>query len=68
MFAISGERLTMRLRSTCFKTMLKQDLEFYDKPENNVGTLTTRLAVEAASVQGATGAKVGYIKLNLNNH
>lgn len=67
MFAYSGENMTKRLRSECFKTMLKQDLEWFDKQENNVGSLTARLAVETAAIQGATGAKIGNILMNIAN-
>lgn len=67
MFSISGENMTKRIRSECFKSMLKQDLEWFDKEENNVGQLTTRLAVEAAAVQGATGPKIGNILMNIAN-
>ena len=52
MFGISGENLTKSLRSQGFKTMLSQEVAWYDDPANNVGTLCTRLAVEAAAVQG----------------
>jgi hypothetical protein len=52
MFGISGENLTRRLRSKGFKTMLSQEIGWFDEPDNNIGALTTRLAVEAAAVQG----------------
>ncbi len=58
MFALSGENMTKRIRSDCFKALLKQDLEYFDSPQNNVGTLTTRLAVEAASVQNVNFDKI----------
>ena len=67
MFSISGENMTKRLRQQCFRTMLKQDLEWFDKQENNVGALTTRLAVEAAAVQGATGPRIGTTLMNMAN-
>lgn len=67
MFAISGENMTKRLRAECFKTMLTQDLEWFDKEENNIGALTTRLSVETAAVQGATGPKLGNILMNFAN-
>ena len=54
MFGISGENLTKRLRSEGFKAMLSQDIAWYDDPANNVGTLCTRLSVEAAAVQGVS--------------
>nr|KAG5689387.1 hypothetical protein BaRGS_017671 [Batillaria attramentaria] len=58
-FAKSGSALTARLRSMAFKAVLKQDMSFFDSAENQVGTLTTRLANDAALVQGATGSKIG---------
>nr|QUF59435.1 ATP-binding cassette transporter Abcb1-2 [Brachionus angularis] len=67
MFGISGENMTKRIRSTAFKAMLSQDIEYFDKKENNVGILTTRLAVEAAAVQGATGVRIGGLLMNIGN-
>lgn len=52
MFGVSGENLTKRLRSKGFKTMLKQEIAWFDSPDNSVGKLCTKLAVEAAAVQG----------------
>jgi ATP-binding cassette subfamily B (MDR/TAP) protein 1 len=52
MFAIAGENLTKRLRAKAFKCMLSQEVAWFDKSENNVGSLCTKLAVEAAAVQG----------------
>lgn len=66
-FGISGENLTKRVRSAAFKAMLSQEVGWYDMPENNVGTLTTRLATEAAAVQGATGVRLGGALMNVAN-
>ncbi len=52
MFAIAGENLTKRLRSKAFQVMLSQEVAWFDEPDNNVGSLCTRLAVEASAVQG----------------
>jgi ABC-type multidrug transport system fused ATPase/permease subunit len=67
MFGLSGENLTKRLRSKGFKAMLSQDVAWFDDKDNNVGTLTTRLAVEAAAVQGATGVRIGFVLTNIGN-
>uniref|UniRef100_A0AAQ4Q6T6 ABC-type xenobiotic transporter n=1 Tax=Gasterosteus aculeatus aculeatus TaxID=481459 RepID=A0AAQ4Q6T6_GASAC len=48
-FGKSGEILTMKLRRDAFK-----DLGWYDHPKNSVGALTTRLATDAAQVQGVS--------------
>ncbi len=58
MFGISGENLTKRLRSRGFRCMLKQDVSWFDNPHNNVGKLCTRLAIEAAAVQGVPFFKI----------
>lgn len=52
MFGISGENLTKRLRSKGFKSMLSQEVGWFDDKKNNVGTLCTRLSTEAAAIQG----------------
>lgn len=52
MFGISGENLTKRLRSKGFKSMLSQEIGWFDDKKNNVGTLCTRLSTEAAAIQG----------------
>ena len=33
-----------------------KDLSWYDSPKNTVGALTTRLAADAAQVQGVSGS------------
>ncbi|PAA88248.1 hypothetical protein BOX15_Mlig002315g4 [Macrostomum lignano] len=55
---ISGERLTARLRAGYFRSMLRQDMSFFDSPDNSVGALTTRLASDASSVKGAAGVRL----------
>lgn len=52
LFAISGEALTQRLRAKIFRTLLRQEVAYFDRPENNTGALCTRLATEASDVQG----------------
>lgn len=64
---MAGENLTKRIRSKAFKSILSQDVGWFDQPENNVGTLTTKLAVEAAAVQGAMGVRIGSVFMNLSN-
>ncbi|KAK4872647.1 hypothetical protein RN001_014676 [Aquatica leii] len=61
MFGIAGERLTMRLRSLMFKSFLSQEMAYYDDKDHGVGSLCARLSGEAASVQGATGQRIGTI-------
>ncbi|CAF0950412.1 unnamed protein product [Brachionus calyciflorus] len=67
MFGISGENLTKRLRSKGFQSMLRQEIGWFDSPDNAVGKLCTKLAVEAAAVQGATGVRIGALLMNVGN-
>uniref|UniRef100_A0A1A8DIH0 ATP-binding cassette, sub-family B (MDR/TAP), member 4 n=1 Tax=Nothobranchius kadleci TaxID=1051664 RepID=A0A1A8DIH0_NOTKA len=66
-FGKSGEVLTLKLRLGAFKSMLRQDLGWFDKPKNSVGALTTRLATDAAQVQGASGVRLATFAQNIAN-
>ncbi|XP_068615681.1 ATP-dependent translocase ABCB1 [Brachionichthys hirsutus] len=66
-FGKSGEILTLKLRLNAFTSMMKQDLGWFDNPNNSVGALTTRLATDAAQVQGATGVRLATLTQNLAN-
>ncbi|XP_051921757.1 ATP-binding cassette, sub-family B (MDR/TAP), member 4 isoform X5 [Hippocampus zosterae] len=66
-FGKSGELLTMKLRLAAFKAMMRQDLGWFDNHKNSVGALTTRLATDAAQVQGATGVRLATLVQNVAN-
>ncbi|KAI3361034.1 hypothetical protein L3Q82_013229, partial [Scortum barcoo] len=66
-FGKSGEILTLKLRLRAFKSMMRQDLAWFDDPKNSVGALTTRLATDAAQVQGATGVRMATLAQNFAN-
>ncbi|CAF0842431.1 unnamed protein product [Adineta steineri] len=51
-FDRSGEALTQRLR---------QDISYFDDPNNNTGALCTHLSTEASAVQCATGIRLGIL-------
>jgi ATP-binding cassette, subfamily B (MDR/TAP), member 1 len=61
MFTFAGVRLTSRLRSMTFKSMMSQEMGWFDDPRNAVGALCARLAGDCAGVQGATGTRIGSI-------
>ena len=61
MFAIAGERLTQRMRRLAFAAMLRQEMGWFDQPENSVGSLLSRLSADSSAIQGATGSRVGAI-------
>lgn len=61
MFNFAGVKLTSRLRSLTFNAMMSQDMGWFDDARNAVGALCARLAGDCASVQGATGSRIGSI-------
>ena len=54
-FAKAGEELTVRMRILSFKSMLKQEIGWFDLDDNNLGALVTRLSSDAASLKDLTG-------------
>ncbi|KAJ8944821.1 hypothetical protein NQ318_013158 [Aromia moschata] len=60
-FYTAGEKLTRRIRSQMFRAMLNQEISYFDRKSNGVGALCAKLSGDAASVQGATGQRVGTI-------
>lgn len=51
----------MRMRIMSFKTMLRQEIGWFDLDVNNLGALVTRLSSDAASLKGLTGPTLGAI-------
>ncbi|XP_074196785.1 ATP-dependent translocase ABCB1 isoform X2 [Rhinolophus sinicus] len=66
-FGKAGEILTKRLRYRLFRSILRQDVSWFDDPKNTTGALTTRLANDAAQVKGATGSRLAVIAQNIAN-
>ncbi|KAH8910099.1 P-loop containing nucleoside triphosphate hydrolase protein [Coniochaeta sp. PMI_546] len=58
-FALCSERLIHRVRDRAFRTMLRQDIEFFDLDENSAGALTSFLSTETTHVAGLSGATLG---------
>jgi ATP-binding cassette subfamily B (MDR/TAP) protein 1 len=58
-FARCSERLIHRVRDKAFRTMLRQDVAFFDKDENTAGALTSFLATETTHVAGLSGTTLG---------
>ncbi|RFU34007.1 hypothetical protein B7463_g2301, partial [Scytalidium lignicola] len=60
-FAFCSERLIHRVRDRAFRTMLRQDIEFFDREENTSGALTSFLSTETTHVAGLSGVTLGTI-------
>ncbi|XP_058065127.1 multidrug resistance protein homolog 49 isoform X1 [Anopheles bellator] len=59
LFNIAGVRLTSRLRQKSFKAIVSQEMAWFDESRNAVGALCARLSGDCASIQGATGTRIG---------
>jgi ATP-binding cassette subfamily B (MDR/TAP) protein 1 len=60
-FAYCAERLVHRVRDQAFRTMLRQDIGFFDKEENTTGALTSFLSTETTHLAGMSGVTLGTI-------
>lgn len=60
-FAKCSERLVHRVRDRAFRTMLRQDVAFFDQDENTAGALTSFLSTETTHVAGLSGTTLGTI-------
>ena len=60
-FAYCSERLVHRARDQAFRTMLRQDIAFFDKEENSAGALTSFLSTETTHLAGMSGVTLGTI-------
>ncbi|MCO5594158.1 hypothetical protein L7F22_048181 [Adiantum nelumboides] len=64
-FAVVGENLTARVREIMFKAIIRNEVGWFDRDENNSNRLTARLAVDAAQVRAAVGDRLALILQNL---
>ena len=58
-FAYCSERLVHRARDQAFRSMLRQDIAFFDKVENTAGALTSFLSTETTHLAGMSGVTLG---------
>ena len=59
MFNRAASRLSAVLRKRSFDAILSQDIEFFDREENNTGALTTGLAGNPQKIFGLAGITLG---------
>ncbi|KAJ1980381.1 hypothetical protein H4R33_005484, partial [Dimargaris cristalligena] len=64
LFAMSGERLTYRLRLASFRAIIYQDAAFFDDRANGTGTLCSKLATESERVKTLCGRVIGTLLQN----
>lgn len=56
---VTGERQAARIRGLYLKTILRQDVAFFDK-ETNTGEVVERMSGDTVLIQDAMGEKVVY--------
>lgn len=57
----AAAELTMRMRIISFKSILRQDIRWFDLDENNLGILVTRLSTDATLLKSLTDPTIGFI-------
>ena len=60
-----GEYVSTALRSQLFESLLRREIAYFDKEENSVGALTTRLAEDSRAVTKASGENVAIMLQSL---
>jgi ATP-binding cassette subfamily B (MDR/TAP) protein 1 len=60
-FAFASSRLIRRARGVAFRSILRQDIAFFDADQNSSGTLASFLSVETNQLAGISGATLGAI-------
>ncbi|KAJ1623399.1 P-loop containing nucleoside triphosphate hydrolase protein [Pavlovales sp. CCMP2436] len=62
---VVSERLTRRLRAKAFASMLRQEMAWFDKPENSAANLSANLTRDVTLVAAVTGESLGTFIANL---
>ncbi|KAI6010757.1 P-loop containing nucleoside triphosphate hydrolase protein [Pisolithus orientalis] len=60
-FTVAASNLTTKLRSLTFRAILRQDIQFFDRTENNTGALTSSVNDNPQKVEGLAGVTLGTI-------
>ncbi|KAF0561079.1 P-loop containing nucleoside triphosphate hydrolase protein [Gigaspora margarita] len=57
----SSEKLTERIRSMSFASILRQDISFFDEDNHGVGALTSHLSLDVTHINDLAGFRLGNI-------
>ncbi|KAI6037709.1 P-loop containing nucleoside triphosphate hydrolase protein [Pisolithus marmoratus] len=60
-FTLTASNLTAKLRMLSFRAILRQDVQFFDRAENNTGALTSRVNDNPQKIEGLAGVTLGAI-------
>lgn len=64
-FINAAQRMVRKLRLGAFKSLMKQEIGWYDMEENNSGAIAARLAKEVQLISDATGGNLSRMVMNL---
>ncbi len=64
-FGYCGHKLAKRVRMMMLDAVLRQEIGWFDRDENNSAAITGRLAVDAMAVRGAVGDQLGMFTQNI---
>ncbi|WVY89008.1 hypothetical protein V8G54_037946 (chloroplast) [Vigna mungo] len=64
-YTLMGEHLTARVRLLMFSAILKNEVAWFDKDENNTGSLSAMLAADATLVRSALADRLSTIVQNV---
>ncbi|KAI0778611.1 multidrug resistance protein 1 [Trametes elegans] len=65
LFARAAADLMAKLRASSFRAILRQDVEFFDREENNTGHLTMALSENPQKINGLAGLTLGVLVQSL---
>ncbi|CAF4115308.1 unnamed protein product, partial [Adineta steineri] len=60
-FGVAGAKLVSRIRSKAFACFLRQEVAYFDRPENGSGAICTHLSSNAAAIEDMVGTRLGVI-------
>ncbi|TVU07290.1 hypothetical protein EJB05_47339, partial [Eragrostis curvula] len=55
LYGVAGGKLVERVRSLTFECILRQEIDWFDQPENSSGSLGARLSTDALSIKRLVG-------------
>ncbi|XP_006644296.1 ABC transporter B family member 4-like [Oryza brachyantha] len=59
LFGLAGGKLVERIRSLTFKSVMHQEISWFDQPENSSGSIGARLSIDALNVKRLVGDSLG---------
>ncbi|KAK4373872.1 hypothetical protein RND71_004549 [Anisodus tanguticus] len=63
-FAVAGCKLIKRIRLMCFEKIVYMEVSWFDRTENSIGAISSRLSTDAASVRGMVGESLALLVQN----